>query len=130
MAQRIMVVDDDVNIRSLLEYRLGKEGFSTVQAMDGLDALKKIEAQKPDLIILDPELPRMDGYQVLERLKGDPQTADIPVIVLTLRGNPARSLELGAVDFVAKPFSPRQLVVKVREILGIPRDLLSSRVSL
>ncbi len=98
-----------------------KEGYSVLLAADGLEALDKVALERPDLIILDLMLPRMDGYEVLERLKGDPQTADIPVIVLTARGEKedrARSLELGAASFMAKPFSPRQLVAEVKRALG------------
>ncbi|HIC94297.1 MAG TPA: response regulator [Anaerolineae bacterium] len=116
-----MIVDDEVNIRTALKYRLKKEGYSVLLAVDGLEALDKVASERPDLIILDLMLPRMDGYQVLERLKGDPRTADIPVIVLTARGgrgDRARSLELGAASFVAKPFSPRQLVAEVKRALG------------
>jgi len=100
---------------------LKKEGYSVLLAVDGLEALDKVALERPDLIILDLMLPRMDGYEVLKRLKGDPRTADIPVIVLTARGEKedrARSLELGAASFMAKPFSPRQLVAEVKRALG------------
>jgi len=119
--KKIMIVDDEVNIRTALKYRLKKEGYSVLLAVDGLEALDKVALERPDLIILDLMLPRMDGYEVLKRLKGDPQTADIPVIVLTARGEKedrARSLELGAASFMAKPFSPRQLVAEVKRALG------------
>ena len=119
--KKIMIVDDEVNIRTALKYRLKKEGYSVLLAVDGLEALDKVALERPDLIILDLMLPRMDGYEVLKRLKGDPRTADIPVIVLTARGEKedrARSLELGAASFMAKPFSPRQLVAEVKRALG------------
>ena len=119
--KKIMIVDDEVNIRTALKYRLKKEGYSVLLAVDGLEALDKVALERPDLIILDLMLPRMDGYEVLERLKGDPRTADIPVIILTARGEKedrARSLESGAASFMAKPFSPRQLVAEVKRALG------------
>ena len=117
---RIMLVDDDRNLQLALKYRLEKEGCHVLLATDGLDALEKIKAEKPDLIILDLAMPRMDGFGFLERVKGDDGGDNVPVIVLTAYGyesNRARSLELGAVEFVTKPFSPRQLVAEVWKIL-------------
>lgn len=120
-AERIMVVDDDLNIQLALKYRLEKEGYHVLLAGDGVDALEKVKAEKPDLIILDLAMPRMDGFEFLEQMKGNGRTSTVPVIVLTAYGyesNRARSLELGAVEFVVKPFSPRQLVAEVWKILG------------
>jgi two-component system alkaline phosphatase synthesis response regulator PhoP len=111
-ADKVMVVDDDQNIRLVLKYRLEKEGYDVLLAGDGVDALEKVKAEKPDLIILDLTMPRMDGFGFLEEIKGNNGRANaVPVIVLTAYGyesNRARSLELGAVEFMAKPFSPRQ----------------------
>lgn len=120
-AKRIMVVDDDANMRSVLEFRLRKEGYSVSLASDGLDALDKVKGERPDLIILDLLMPEMDGHEVLDQLKHDPATHDIPVIVLTCKGDNAtrlRSFKLGAAHFVPKPFSPRKLVHDVRAALG------------
>jgi DNA-binding response OmpR family regulator len=120
-ADRIMVVDDDANIRLALKYRLEREGYDVLLAGDGMDALEKVKAEKPDLIILDLTMPRMDGFGFLEGTRGNGNgTSTIPVIVLTAYGyetNRARSLELGAVEFMPKPFSPRQLVAEVWQIL-------------
>jgi CheY-like chemotaxis protein len=121
-ADRIMVVDDDQNIRLVLKYRLEKEGYHVLLAGDGVDALEKVKAEKPDLIILDLAMPRMDGFGFLEEIRGNGSADSIsaPVIVLTAYGferNRARSLELGAVEFVTKPFSPRQLVAEVWKVL-------------
>jgi CheY-like chemotaxis protein len=119
-ADRIMVVDDDRNIRLVLKYRLEKEGYHVLLAGDGVDALEKVRAEKPDLIILDLAMPRMDGFGFLEEIRGDGRASSVPVIVLTAYGfetNRARSLELGAVEFVTKPFSPRQLVAEVWKVL-------------
>jgi len=124
-AERIMVVDDQADIRSLLKYCLEKEGYHVLLAGDGLEALEKARVEKPDLIILDLGLPKMDGFGVLERLKGDAETSVIPVIVLTAykyEENRARSFELGAVGFVPKPFSPRKLVAEVGKILGAEKS--------
>lgn len=119
-AERIMVVEDDRNIQLVLKYRLEKEGYRVLLAGDGADALEKVRAEKPDLIILDLALPKMDGFEFLEHMRGDCRSSDVPVIVLTAYGyesNRARSLELGAVEFVTKPFSPRQLVAEVWKVL-------------
>jgi CheY-like chemotaxis protein len=122
-ADRIMVVDDDQNIRLVLKYRLEKEGYHVLLAGDGVDALEKIKAEEPDLIILDLTMPRMDGFGFLEEIRGNGRanSISVPVIVLTAYGyesNRARSLELGAVEFVTKPFSPRQLVAEVWKVLS------------
>jgi CheY-like chemotaxis protein len=121
-ADRIMVVDDDQNIRLVLKYRLEKEGYHVLLAGDGMDALEKVKAEQPDLIILDLTMPRMDGFGFLEEIRGNgSETSTIPVIVLTAYGfesNRARSLELDAAEFMTKPFSPRQLVSEVWNILG------------
>ena len=119
-ADRIMVVDDDLNIQLVLKYRLEKEGYHVLLARDGADALEKVKAEKPDLIILDLAMPRMDGFGFLEEIKSNGRASSVPVIVLTAYGyesNRAKSLELGAVEFVTKPFSPRQLVAEIWEIL-------------
>jgi len=120
-AKRIMVIDDDANIRSVLKYCLEKKGYHVLLSGDGLDAVHKAKLERPDLIILDLALPRLDGFGFLERLKSEAETRAIPVIVLTAYSyeeNRRKSLELGAVEFVPKPFSPRQLVAEVRKILG------------
>jgi DNA-binding response OmpR family regulator len=119
-ADRIMVVDDDQNIRLVLKYRLEKEGYHVLLAGDGADALEKVKAERPDLIILDLAMPSMDGFGFLEEMRGNGRASVVPIIVLTAYGyetNRARSLELGAVEFVTKPFSPRQLVSEVWKVL-------------
>jgi len=132
VAKRIMVIDDDANIRSVLKYRLEKEGYSVLLSGDGLDAVERSRLERPDLIILDLALPRLDGFGFLKRLRGEAETRDIPVIVLTAykyEENRIRSLELGAVEFVPKPFSLRELVADVGRILGaVKRDSLSGEV--
>ena len=121
-ADRIMVVDDDQNIQLVLKYRLEKEGYQVLLAGDGVDALKKVKAEKPDLIILDLTMPRMGGFGFLEEMRSNDKanSVPVPVIVLTAYGfesNRAKSLELGAVEFMTKPFSPRQLVAEVWKVL-------------
>ncbi len=119
--KRILVVDDDANICSILKYKLEKEGYEVLLASDGFSTLEKARAERPDLIILDIMMPKMDGFETLRRLKSDSKTLPIPVIVLTvLRGeaNRVRSRELGAVGFISKPFSLRKLVSEVRGVIG------------
>jgi OmpR family response regulator RpaB len=120
VAGKVLVVDDDVNIREVLAYRLGRDGYSVLLSGSGEDALEQARIEQPDLIILDLSLPQLDGFGLLERLRSEASTSSIPVLVLTAYGheeNRARSLELGAVAFVVKPFSPRDLAADVRRIL-------------
>jgi len=121
MRFRILVVDDDVNIRAILRYRFEKEDFAVQLAANGIDALKEVGVQRPDLIVLDLMMPEMDGIQFLTELRGNPQTKRIPVIILTALGpepHGEQTQELGAEGLVTKPFSPRRLVEKVRKTLG------------
>jgi len=115
-----MVVDDDANVRAVLRYRFEKEDFSVRVAANGIDALKELDTQKPDLIVLDLMMPEMDGIQFLSHLRDNPQTECIPVIVLTaLAPGPQteQTQELGATGLVTKPFSPRRLVEEIRKTL-------------
>ena len=120
MPPTVMVVDDDENIRTILRYRLEREHYAVQVARDGRDALKQVHDYPPDLIVLDLMMPDMDGIQFLAQLRSNPQSARIPVIVLTALG-PApygeQTDELGAAAVVTKPFSPRQLVEQVAHVL-------------
>ncbi|MDW7650768.1 MAG: response regulator transcription factor [Bacillota bacterium] len=113
----ILVVDDEESILELITFNLEKEGFRVSTAVDGQEALQKVAANKPDLIVLDWMLPGIDGLEVCRRIRKDPATSDIPVIMLTARGEEVDiilGLELGANDYVTKPFSPRQLAARVK----------------
>lgn len=113
----ILAVDDEVNILELLKFNLTKEGYQVITVTDGQQALKVARAEKPDLIILDIMLPEMDGYDVCRLLKANQETAGIPVIMLSARGDvldKVVGLELGAEDYVTKPFSPREMVARVK----------------
>ena len=117
----IMIVDDDANIRAVLKYRFEKESYTVHLARNGLEAVKGVNGQQPDLIILDILMPKMDGISFLEQLRGNPRTRSIPVIVLTALGRGPqwqRTQHLGVEDWVVKPFSPRRLVERVREVLN------------
>lgn len=123
---RILVVDDEEMILELITYNLAKEGFVVETAMDGWEALKAMLSCPPDLAILDWMLPGLDGLEVCRRLRGNPETASIPVIMLTARGeevDKVLGLEMGANDYVTKPFSPRELTARVKAHLRATRRL-------
>ena len=118
--ESILVVDDEQEILELVNYNLAKEGYSVVGVGTGEDALEATRIKMPDLVILDLMLPGVDGLEVCRRLKGDPKTQHIPIVMLTAKGGEAdivAGLELGAADYVTKPFSPRVLSARVRAVL-------------
>ena len=120
MVPTIMVIDDDANIRAALKYRFERENYTVEVATNGREALEKVGAQQPDLIILDLMMPEMDGIEFLSLLRNNPQTRYVPVIVLTALGRTPysdRTRELGAAGLVTKPFRLRHLVEEVREIV-------------
>ncbi|OPX91337.1 response regulator transcription factor [Pelotomaculum sp. PtaB.Bin117] len=113
----ILVVDDEVNILQLLKFNLTREGYQVIEATNGHDAIKLTGEKTPDLIILDKMLPELDGFDVLRILKNNRQSASIPVIMLSARSemlDKVLGLELGADDYITKPFSPRELVARVK----------------
>jgi DNA-binding response OmpR family regulator len=119
-AKKILIVDDDAFIRRPLEFILRAEGFDAVTACDGDECLRAVRDRKPDLIFLDVMMPGQDGFSVCTALKRDPRHADIPVILLSARGQDSdreRGLAVGALDFLTKPYSPSDLVRRVREVL-------------
>jgi DNA-binding response OmpR family regulator len=117
----ILVVDDEQDIVELVAFNLREHGFAVITATDGSDALNKARATLPDLILLDLMLPELDGVAVCEILHRLPSTAAIPVIMLTAwASEQARvvGLEAGAEDYVTKPFSPRELLLRVKNVLN------------
>lgn len=116
----ILVVEDDGDIQELLSYNLAQEGFQVLRAMTGEDGLQIANNRRPGLIILDLMLPGMDGMEVCRRIKRNPDTAGIPIVMLTAKGEDAdiiTGLEVGADDYVTKPFSPKVLIARVRAVL-------------
>jgi len=116
----ILVVDDEPDILHLLDYNLKKAGFRVLLAKDGPEAIETARSKKPDLILLDIMLPDMEGTEVLRRLKSKEETARIPVIMLTAKGEEVDKIvgfELGAEDYITKPFSPREMVLRVKAVL-------------
>ena len=117
MPRTILVADDDPNIRQLLVFALGKAGLDTVEAADGEAALVEAAARRPDLVVLDINMPRMDGLEVCRRLRAE---GDTPILFLSSRDDEidrVLGIELGADDYVVKPFSPREVVARVMAIL-------------
>lgn len=118
--ETVLVVDDEEDILELVRYNLEKEGYSVVGVTTGEDALAATRVKMPDLLVLDLMLPGVDGLEVCRRLKSDPTTRQIPIIMLTAKGSEAdivTGLELGAADYVTKPFSPRILAARLKAVL-------------
>jgi CheY-like chemotaxis protein len=116
MAPRVLVVDDSDAIRRLIVVNLELEGYDVRTAVDGEQALQVVETWRPDVITLDVVMPRLGGFETLERLRADPGTADIPVVVVTGRAQAAdraRGDALGAEAYLSKPFEPAELVTVV-----------------
>ena len=115
--EKILVVDDNRNICELLRLYLDKEGFETVLAEDGEEALAKFEEEKPSLVLLDIMLPKLDGWQVCRELR---KVSSVPIIMLTAKGetfDKVLGLELGADDYVVKPFDTKEIVARVKAVL-------------
>ncbi len=122
--QTILVCDDDELLLELLTHRLGARGYHVVAAGDGGAAVRQASECDPDAIVLDMMMPVLDGQQVLQRLKADPATADIPVIMLTARRQErdiVGALELGADDYLVKPFIPEELMSRLARLVTTRR---------
>lgn len=118
--KQILAVDDEEDILELVQFNLIKEGYQVFCAASGDEALKLANTHLPDLIVLDLMLPDIDGLEITKILKGEPTTKDIPIVMLTAKGEEADiviGLELGADDYITKPFSPRILIARVRAVL-------------
>ena len=121
---KILVVDDEEYIQHILHFSFSAEGYEVEIASDGEEAVQKAKNVKPDVIVLDIMMPKMDGYEACRRLKADPKTRDIPVILLTAKGRDVdRKLgaEAGADDYVVKPFSPGRLIERVDDFMKARR---------
>ncbi|MBM3626217.1 MAG: phosphate regulon transcriptional regulatory protein PhoB, partial [Alphaproteobacteria bacterium] len=116
----VLVVEDEASLVELLRYNLEKEGFRVTAANDGEEALALLKEGKPDLLVLDWMLPHVSGIEICRQIRRRPELRDLPVIMLTARGEEAdrvRGLEVGADDYVIKPFSPSELVARIRAVL-------------
>lgn len=118
--EEILIIEDEKDLVELLRYNLEKEGFKVASALNGEDGLHLALEKRPSLVILDLMLPKLDGLEVCRRLKRDSKTADIPIIILSVKDSEAdivAGLELGVDDYVTKPFSPRVLLSRVKTVL-------------
>ncbi|MFH1262770.1 MAG: response regulator [Pseudomonadota bacterium] len=120
MQLRVLIVEDHPDIVEIVRYNLEREGFQVSWAKDGEEGLKKIMAERPDLLLLDLMLPKMSGFDVCKTLRSEVGTRSLPVVMLTAKGEEVdivRGLELGADDYVTKPFKPKELLARVRAVL-------------
>lgn len=119
--KRILLADDEEDIKTVVTMFLESQGYEVVTAFDGLDTLEKVRSEKPDLILLDIMMPVLDGYEVCKQLKEDEQTADIPIVILSAAAHAEsvqRGLKAGAQDYIIKPFEPEKLREKIEQILA------------
>ena len=120
MPSRVLIVEDEPDIRELVVHHLKREGYQVSAAASGEEALRQVQAAPPDLVLLDLMMPAMDGLEVCRRLRQDPATARLPIVMLTAKGDEVDrvlGLEIGADDYVVKPFSPKELLARVRAVL-------------
>ncbi len=124
MKQKILVVDDEPEAVELVEFNLKQAGYDVATAADGAEALRKTRSLLPSLIVLDLMPPEMDGLEVCKMLRRDPATTTIPIVMLTAKAaeiDRVLGLELGADDYLTKPFSPRELVLRIKKLLALLR---------
>ena len=120
MPSRVLIVEDEPDIRELVVHHLKREGYQVSAASSGEEALRQVQAAPPDLVLLDLMMPAMDGLEVCRRLRQDPATAMLPIVMLTAKGDEVDrvlGLEIGADDYIVKPFSPKELLARVRAVL-------------
>lgn len=119
--KKVLVIDDNRFILRIIKSKLSSGGLEVITAKDGEEGLQKAFAEKPDLVITDIMMPKLDGFRVYQELQKDPKTHDIPVIFLTALGEDIEELnELGPAAVITKPFSPRQLLNRVNSMLNLP----------
>lgn len=120
MGKKILIADDEEDVKVVVQLFLESKGYDIVTAYDGLDAMDRAREEKPDLIILDVMMPIIDGFEVCKKLKEDPDLQDIPVVMLSASSHAEskqRGLEVGAVDYIVKPFDPEKLQAIIEGIL-------------
>ena len=118
--RKILIVDDERYILHILDFSLGAEGYEVITAGDGEQAVERSRSDKPDLIVMDIMMPKMDGFEACKAIKADPDTRNIPVIMLTAKGREVdkkRGLDAGADEYLTKPFSPAKLIERVQVVL-------------
>ena len=118
---RILAVDDEPHILKLVTFSLAQHGYEVIQATDGMSAVEVAESEQPDLILMDVMMPLLDGYGACERIKANPKTSHIPVVMLSAKSQASEQkegLDRGALCYITKPFTPRELVERVGELVG------------
>jgi two-component system cell cycle response regulator DivK len=121
MSKRILVIEDQEDNRRILRDLLTSAGFELIEAMTGVEGVALAETGHPDLILMDIQLPQLDGYEATRRIKANPELRSIPIIAVTsfaLSGDDVKAYEAGCDGYVTKPYRPRELLAKVREFLG------------
>jgi DNA-binding response OmpR family regulator len=121
MTKKVLIVDDEPNIVISVEFLMRREGFEVLVARDGEEGLARIQADRPDLVVLDVMMPKLDGFEVCKAVRADPTLAGVRILMLTAKGRAAeisKGLSLGADAYIPKPFATRELVAKVKELLG------------
>jgi DNA-binding response OmpR family regulator len=124
VAPRVLVVEDEPNIVESLSFLMKREGFEVQIAGDGTAALRLVERERPDLVVLDVMLPRRDGYDVCKAIRADRRLDGVRILMLSAKGRELdrrKGMALGADDYVTKPFSTRELIDRVRALLGLPQ---------
>jgi two-component system cell cycle response regulator DivK len=120
MNQKILIVEDQEDNRTILRDLLGHAGFEVLEAVNGAEGIKAAARERPDLILMDIQMPEMDGYEAARRIKAEPNTADIPIVAVTsyaLSGDEQKAKAAGCDDYVTKPFSPRAILQIVKQWL-------------
>ena len=120
MPETILLIEDEEDVSDLIRYHLKKSKYRVLSAADGLEGLRLASEERPDAVILDVMLPRLNGFEVAKRMKADPSTASIPLLILSAKGEPEhriKGLELGADDYLPKPFSPKELLLRIKVLL-------------
>jgi two-component system alkaline phosphatase synthesis response regulator PhoP len=123
MEKHILAVDDETFIRRLVEVNLQRAGYRVSTACDGVEALEKVRGDRPDAVVLDVMMPRMDGFEVVRRMKADPDLEEIPVLMLTAKAQDAdvfRGWQTGVHCYLTKPFNPMELLIFVKRVLEAP----------
>lgn len=121
MSKKILIVDDEPNIAISVDFLMRREGFEVLVAHDGEEGLARIRTDRPDLVVLDVMMPKLDGFEVCRAVRADPDLAGGRILMLTAKGRAAeieKGLKLGADAYIPKPFATRELVAKVKELLG------------
>lgn len=119
--KKILIVDDEPQLAGFVKMRLEANNYDVILASDGLEGLKKVQEEKPDIILLDIQMPNLNGFSMLTRLRDNSETRSVPVIMLTAKDAPeniARALEIGANDYIVKPFDSKVLLEKIKKCCG------------